>query len=161
MTMREKVLVLAFLLCFLVLLSPLLGWYLFFVIPDNPLSAPTKLAKIIVEMLGAQNRNLNLLNLLFTFMAPIGVLIAAMISGSPNSPLILIAVPFLLALVLAVIAPFTITMDIENNIGTILNQIEPKIWVENAQAAFSRYAERYASTSAVLLGLEMTRRHVK
>jgi hypothetical protein len=73
----------------------------------------------------------------------------------------LIAVPFLLALILAVIAPFTITTHIRGNIGTILNGIEPKIWEENVLAAFSRYAETYASTSAVLLGLEMTRSHVK
>jgi hypothetical protein len=53
-----------------------------------------------------------------------------------------------------VIAPLTITQHILNNIGTMVN-LDSAIWAEKAKDTFERHAESYASTSAVLLGLQM------
>jgi len=151
MTARDTVSVAAFLLCFLVLFSPLLGWYVFFVIGD-PFVAPTNLDKAIAGIFGARTDTFNLLSV---FMAPIGVLVATNIARTPNSPLIYISVPFIIAFVLAVMAPWTVTPTISNEIPGLLNSGNAESWTAAAKVVFGRYAESFASTSAVLLGLQL------
>jgi hypothetical protein len=151
MTRREVTLIAAFFICFLVLFSPLLGWYFFFVL-GSQLVSPNGLGKTIAAVIGADSDTFNTLSI---FMAPIGVLIAARISGAPNSPLVYLSAPFILALILAVVAPLTITPYVVENIAGLLANSSGADWAAKARITFGRYAESYASTSAVLLGLQL------
>jgi hypothetical protein len=60
-------------------------------------------------------------------------------------------------MLLAVIAPLTITSTVIENIGTLLEKSTGQAWAANAKVTFGHYAENYASTSAVLLGLHFRR----
>jgi hypothetical protein len=146
-------LVAAFMLCFCVLFFPTLGWYSLFVF-GSPYDAKWTISKIIAAALSTKSESFSILSL---FMAPIAVLIGTRISAWENSPLVYISAPFLVAVLLAVIAPLTITDRDIKDIGNLLegSNLDGTAWALQAQGSFIRYAESFASTSAVLLGIQL------
>lgn len=154
MSQRDWVATAAFGACFFVLVLPVVGWYTNFVFQWNgsPYDTAGASDKIIVKVLGTGIDNFNLLSV---FMAPIAVLIATRISATPGSVLIYIALPFVFAFLLAVVAPLTLTDAVKNNISTIVGVGDGTIWVTKAAESFNKYAETFASTTAVLLGLQL------
>jgi len=143
-----------FFVSYVVLVLPIVIWYIAFVftnMSEQP-SARGFYANV-VRVLGGEEGGFSVVSM---FMAPITVLIAAQISANANSWLTIIAVLFFAGMVAAVLAPLTMGDYVHSNIPAFLpSSGNADDWIAKADLTFRRYGESFASTAAVLLGLQL------